>query len=38
MDQKGTTLIELIIAFVIILAVGLALVIPNLTGWWLQTE
>ena len=38
MDQKGTTLIELIITLMIIVAVGLALIIPNLTSWWPPTE
>lgn len=38
MDEKGTTLIELIITLMIIVAVGLALIIPNLAGWWPLTE
>jgi Tfp pilus assembly protein FimT len=34
MNQKGTTLIELIIVLGVIMAVGVALVLPNVSTWY----
>jgi Tfp pilus assembly protein FimT len=31
--QKGTTLIELMMALAMILAMGIALILPNLSAW-----
>ena len=33
-DQNGTTLIELIIVLVVIMVVGVALVLPNVSTWY----
>jgi len=37
MNQKGTTLIELIIVLVVIMVVGAALVLPNVSIWYPMT-
>ena len=37
MNQKGTTLIELIIFLVVIMVVGAALVLPNVSIWYPMT-
>ena len=34
MDQQGTTFIELIILLAVIMAVGAALVLPNVSAWY----
>ena len=33
MDEKGTTLIELLLAAMIIVAVGVALILPSVKAW-----
>jgi competence protein ComGC len=33
MSEKGTTLLELLLAAMIIIAVGLALILPGVNAW-----
>ena len=34
MDEKGTTLLELLLAAMIIFAVGVALFLPSVSAWY----